>query len=175
MQGWTGWPRSRESKFNTVGSIERNPTSSSGVRCSMQMIRLCVLCCLLLLLQACKRTTEESVSETRNGDYKVVVRSQEFNNSGIRNLDFCVAETASHQFPQKKSQCFLHGFDFTGLSVKWRSQRIVEISFACGRVDQFRNSAFVYPEGPVPEEFYVILQDSCNSTLKDDPSGGSRR
>ena len=142
-------------------------TSSSGVWCSMQKMTICVLCSLLAFLQSCKRTTEESVSETRNGDYKVVVRSQEFNNSGIRNLDFCITEAASHEFPDKKHQCFLHGFDFSRLSVKWASQRTVEISFDCGRVDQFRNSAFVYPKGPVPEEFYIVLHDSCNSTSKD--------
>lgn len=129
----------------------------------MRRILICSLCCLLVLLQSCKRSVKESVSESKNGDYKVVVRSQEFNDSGIRNLDFCVAEAASQQFPQSKSQCFLHGFDFNGLSVKWMSQHVIDISFDCGRVDQFRNSAFVYPKGPVPEAFYVVLHDSCNS------------
>lgn len=138
----------------------------SGTQCSMQKLLIYVFCSLLVLSQSCKRSVKESLCEAKNGDYKVVVRSQEFDNSGIRNLDFCVAEVASQQFPENKRQCFLHGFDFNGVSVKWISQRAIEISFDCGRVDEFRNSAFVYPKGSVPEEFYIVLHDSCNSVSK---------
>jgi hypothetical protein len=113
---------------------------------------------------SCKRITENTVSQVRNGDYEVLIRSQEFNDSRIRNVDICVTEGSGYQFPKDKRQCFLHGFDFNNLSVKWQSQRAIEVSFECGRVDQFRNSAFVYPKGPVPAEFYVTLRDSCDAT-----------
>ena len=137
----------------------------------MQRILICLLCSLLIFLQGCKRVTENAVSEVKNGNFSVLIRSQEFNNSGIQNVDMCVAQAADHQFPQNKRQCFLHGFDFTGLSVKWQSQHVIEVSFDCGRVDQFRNSAFVYPKGPVPEEFYVTLHDSCNAANDGPPIG----
>jgi hypothetical protein len=91
------------------------------------------------------------------------VRSQEINGSGIHNIDVCVAKASDSVFPKDKKQCFLHGFDFSGLSVNWKSKNTIEVSFQCGRVDQFRNSAFIYPQGPVPEEFYVTLRDSCNT------------
>lgn len=83
----------------------------------------------------------------------------------------CVAQVGDHQFPKNKRQCFLHGFDFTGLSAKWQSQHVIEVSFDCGRIDQFRNSAFVYPKGPIPEEFYVTLHDTCNVANVASPIG----
>jgi hypothetical protein len=132
----------------------------------MQRILTCGLCCLVIFLQACRKVTENSVSNVRNGDYQVLVRSQEINTSGIHNVDVCVAKASDSVFPKDKKQCFLHGFDFSELSVNWKSKNNIEVSFQCGRVDQFRNSAFVYPQGPVPEEFYVTLRDSCNTATK---------
>ena len=104
---------------------------------------------------------DESVSEVENGPFKVLVRSQEFHRSGTRNVDVCVTETLSRKFPVDKQQCFLRGFDFSGLSVKWLSQQDIEVSFQCGRVTTFTNSALVYPHGPVPVEFHATLRDEC--------------
>ena len=129
----------------------------------MQRLLTCALCFLVIFLQACRKITEDSISKVRRGDYQILVRSQEINGSGIRNVDICFAKASDSVFPKDKKQCFFHGFDFTGLSVRWKSNNAVEVSFQCGRVDQFRNSAFVYPHGPVPEEFYVTLRDSCNT------------
>ncbi len=130
----------------------------------MRKILICMLCCQVIFMQGCRKITEESISNVRNGDYQVLLRSQEMNGSGIRNVDICVAKASDSVFPKDKNQCFFHGFDFSGLSVNWKSQNTIEVSFQCGRVDQFRNSAFVYRQGPVPEEFYVTLRDSCNKT-----------
>jgi hypothetical protein len=128
----------------------------------MQRILICILCGLAIFVQGCGKITENSISTVRNGDYQVLVRSQEINGSGIHNVDICIAKASDNDFPKDKKQCFFHGFDFSGLSVNWKSKNTVEVSFQCGRLDQFRNSAFVYPQGPVPEEFYVTLRDSCN-------------
>jgi len=50
-------------------------------------------------------------------------------------VDVCVANSSDHEFPKnEKAQCFLHGFDFSGLSVKWVSGRDVEVAFDNGRV-----------------------------------------
>ncbi len=101
----------------------------------------------------------ETFTEVRNGPFKVIVRSQEFHHSGIINLDVCVSESSSPAFPgDKKPQCFLHGYDFSGLSVKWLSQRDVEIAFNCGRVTTFTNSASMLPHGPT---FNATLRDEC--------------
>jgi hypothetical protein len=117
----------------------------------------------MVFFVGCKGKPEESIVEVKNGDFKVDIRTQEFHHSGIRNVDVCIAESAHREFPKNKSQCVFHGYDFNKLSVKWQSQRVIEISFDCGRVDMFRNSAFVYPGGPVPEEFYITLSDTCNT------------
>jgi hypothetical protein len=104
----------------------------------------------------------ETVTEATNGPFKVLVRTQEFQHSGTINVDVCVTDSSNLAFPKhEKPQCFLHGFDFSGLSVKWLSQQNVEIAFDCGRVTTFTNSALVYSNGPVPVEFHAILRDGC--------------
>lgn len=132
----------------------------------MQRILTVFLCCSVILLQSCKRVSEQSVSEVANGSFKVLVRTQEISHSGTRNVDVCVANAFSSGFPDKKVQCFLSGYDFDGLSVKWQGPRVIEVSFSSGRVTRFTNSAFVYPGGPVPEEFHTLLCDGCITASK---------
>ena len=122
-----------------------------------------VLCSLLLAFMLFARgRPDEAVTVIQNGPFKALVRSQEFHRSGTINTDVCVAETSSREFPKANgSQCFLHGFDFSDLKVKWLSAQAIEISFRCGRVSTFRNSAFVYPGGPIPTEFRATLRDEC--------------
>jgi hypothetical protein len=127
------------------------------VMCSIGAVLIGLLLALMLFARG-KPT--ETISETQNGSFKVLVRSQEFHHSGIINVDVCVADSSDHEFPKnEKGQCFLHGFDFSGLSVKWLSGRDVEVAFDNGRVTTFTNSAFVYPNGPVPVEFHTRLRD----------------
>jgi hypothetical protein len=114
----------------------------------------------MIALVACS-PTEETVSAVENGPFKIVVRSQEFHHSAIRNIDICVAQTSSHEFPKAKLQCFLHGFDFSGLTVKWRGPHEIEVSFQCGRVTYFTNDAIVHTKGPIPEEFHATLRENC--------------
>jgi hypothetical protein len=110
---------------------------------------------------------DESVTAVENGPFKALVRSQEFHHSGIINTDICVAETSSREFPKDNgSQCFLHGFDFSDLKVKWLSTRAIAISFRCGRVASFTNSASVHPSGSVPVEFYATLRDECAARVR---------
>jgi hypothetical protein len=132
----------------------------------MPKLLIFITYCSLILLQSCKRVTEQSLSETIDGAFKVVVRTQEISHSGTRNVDVCVANTSSSGFPDKKVQCFLSGYDFDGLSVKWQGPRVIEVSFSSGRVSRFTNSAFVYPGGPVPEEFHTLLCDGCDAASK---------
>jgi hypothetical protein len=106
---------------------------------------------------------KETLTEVKNGDFKIVVRSQEFHHSAIQNVDICVASSLNSDLPTKPYQCFLHGFDFSGLSARWKSGREIEVSFQGGRVTQFENSALVYPHGPVPVEFHVMLCDRCRA------------
>jgi hypothetical protein len=130
----------------------------------MQRLTIFMLLALSLAVLSCGKPSEESLSEVRNGAYKVDVRSQEFHHSGIRNVDICVADAASNQFPTDKGQCFLHGFDFSGLAVRWLSERNVEISFSCGRVSRFSNFAVMSKNHPLPVEFHATLSDECNAT-----------
>ena len=129
----------------------------------MQKLTICAVSCLMIALVACS-PTEETVSAVENGPFKIVVLSQEFHHSAIRNIDICVAQTSSHEFPKAKLQCFLHGFDFSGLTVKWRGPHEIEVSFQCGRVTYFTNDAIVYPKGPIPEEFHATLRENCAYT-----------
>lgn len=124
---------------------------------------ICAVGCLIIVMGACRGTPEENVTKVNNGPFKILVRSQEFHHSAIRNIDICIAETASRNFPKNKLQCFLRGFDFSGLSANWQGQREIEVSFRCGRVTYFTNTAFVYTQGPVPVESHVALRDGCGT------------
>lgn len=113
------------------------------------------------------------MSEIKDGPFKVVVRTREMNHSGSKNVDVCVANASSPVFPDNKLQCFLNGYDFDGLSVKWQAPRVIEVSFHSGRVSHFTNTAFVYPGGPVPEEFHTLLCDGCDTASKADLQEGA--
>ena len=117
-----------------------------------------------MILVSCGKP-EENITEVANGRFKLLIRSQEFYDSAIRNVDVCVAETADQRFPKDKAQCFLHGFDFSGLSVKWRSQNEIEVHFRSGRVTRFTNHASVSPKGSVPVEFHTTLCEACRTGL----------
>jgi hypothetical protein len=143
---------------------KRHKSSFSGVRCKMRRLAIYIVCCLLTFtLESCFGRTDESLAEVKNGDFKIVIRSQEVHNSGLRNIDACVADVSSHGFPGGKAQCFLHGFDFSGLSFRWQSQRDIEVSFNCGNVSLFRNYAIV-PHGLNPASFHVTLREECSSS-----------
>jgi hypothetical protein len=114
----------------------------------------------MIVLESCggKR---ESVTELKNGAFKIDIRTQEFHDSGSLNIDVCVADVSSREFPKKKIQCFLHGYDFSGFSVKWLSKQEIEISFDCGRVTAFSNYAVVSPDNSLPVQFHASLLDGC--------------
>jgi hypothetical protein len=128
----------------------------------MPRLAISAACCLTILLGSCSKP-EESVTEVKNGVFKVLVRSQEFHHSAIQNIDICVAESSSRGFPNNKEQCFFHGFDFSGLSVKWRTECEIEVSFADGRVSYFRNYAIVSPNRSNPVGFHATLRDGCST------------
>jgi hypothetical protein len=111
-----------------------------------------------MLLTSCGKP-EESITKVANGRFKVLIRSQGFHHSAIRNVDVCVVETSDRRFPKDKAQCFLHGFDFSGLTVKWRSPNEIEVSFRTGRVTRFTNYASVSTDGSLPVEFHTTLCD----------------
>jgi len=132
---------------------------------------ICLVCSMVFLLQGCRRITEQSVSEVKNGNFKVMIRSQEFNNSGSKNIDICVANTSTDAFPDKRAQCFFNGYDFDGLAVRWQGPQVIQVSFRSGRVSRFTNSAFVYAGGPIPEEFHILLCDGCETQSADRKGG----
>lgn len=119
---------------------------------------------LLGIMESCIHgRPEENITAINRGDFKILVRSQEFHHSAIQNVDICVANSSSIAFPKKGAQCFLHGFDFSGLSATWKTDSEIEVSFSGGRVTYFANSALVYPHGPVPVEFHATLCDGCTT------------
>jgi hypothetical protein len=140
-----------------------------------RIIMMCVLSCAVIFLQSCSKITNQCTSEIDNGPFKVIVRSQEFNNSGSQIVDICVANTSSHEFPDKSMQCFLKGYDFDGLSVKWRGPTVIEVSFRAGRVTHFTNAAMAFPGGSVPEAFHILLCDGCDTGSKDTHAGELKR
>ena len=120
----------------------------------------------MIALSSCRGKPDETITEVKNGAFKVLIRSQEFHHSGTVNVDICVANISSLGFPENRTQCFLHGFDFDGLTVKWQGPQVIEVSFRSGRVSHFANSAIAYPGGPVPTEFHVILCDGCDAMTR---------
>jgi hypothetical protein len=141
-------------------ALDNRSTVSLG-RVGTQRFTVWGLCCLAVVLGSCSKP-EESVTEVKNGAFKIVVRSQEFHHSAIRNIDICVAEATSREFPQSKAQCFFHGFDFSGLSVRWQAEREIEVYFRDGRVTYFMNCPSVSPVDSVPVGFHAILCDGCD-------------
>jgi hypothetical protein len=124
--------------------------------------------CLLIAFLIFRGKPEERVIELENGRFKILVRSQEFRHSGSRNLDICVAETSSRSFPKSRMQCFFDGFDFSGLSVAWRSQHDIEVSFRSGYLTHFENTAVVLATGSsVPESFHTTVHDGESETSID--------
>lgn len=99
----------------------------------------------------------------------VAPRSREYHASGIHNVDICVTTAASREFPRNMSQCFRHGYDFSGLSIRWRSPTEVTILFSCGRVSSFSNYAVLAPRGSNPVEFHAVLLDECSKDSKTMP------
>jgi hypothetical protein len=125
--------------------------------------------CLVIVLSSCRGRPDETMTEVKNGAFKVLIRSQEFHHSGSRNIDICVTNNSDRGFPDKEVQCFLRGFDFDGLTVKWQTPQVIEVFFRSGRVTHFTNSAFAYPGGPVPTEFHVLLCDGCDAAIGPSP------
>jgi len=134
----------------------------------MKRLRLCAVFCLMIALSSCRGKPDETITEVKNGAFKVLIRSQEFHHSGSLNVDICVANTSSLGFPENRIQCFLEGYDFDRLTVKWQGPQIIEVSFRTGRVTHFTNSAFAYPGGPVPTEFHILLCDGCEAAMGPD-------
>jgi hypothetical protein len=130
---------------------------------------------MVIFLQSCRTVTHQNVSEIDNGTFKVIVRIQEFNNSGSELVDVCVTNSTSHDFPDKAFQCFLKGYDFTDLSVKWQGPSAIEIFFRSGRVTHFTNSALAYPSGSTPEKFHVLLCDGCVPGAKNDHASDAKK
>lgn len=136
--------------------------SSRWSRIALRIVSVAglMLGCLLLAFLLLRGKPEERVVELRNDAFKILVRSQEFRHSGIRNIDICVAETSSRSFPKSRMQCFFHGFDFSGLSVVWQSQRDIEVSFRSGYLTYFENNATVFPtDGSNSESFHTTVRD----------------
>lgn len=130
----------------------------------MHRLLICVICSVLSVSVSCA-PTKQTVTEVKNGAFKVLVRSREFHHSSIDNVDVCVTDASSTKFPtDTKLQCLLSGYDFSGLSVKWQSDREIEVSFRCGRVSSFSNDATVLHKGAPPVEFHAILREDCDYT-----------
>ena len=140
----------------------------------MSRLTIFVACFLAIVLGSCSKP-DESLTEVKNGPFKILVRSQEFHHSAIRNIDVCVAETSSQEFPERKPQCFLHGFDFSDLSVKWRGEREIEVSFRDGRVTYFSNCPSVSPSGSNPVGFHAVLCDGCGPGSTGISGGDTKR
>ena len=122
---------------------------------------------LMISSVGCSNPTEELFTDYKHGQYKMEVRSQAFHHSSLRNVDICVAQIDAQNFPGDKGQCFLHGFDFSGLSVRWLSDNDVEIIFECGRVTTFSNFAVIAKNEPLPVEFHADLIEKCNRKSSD--------
>ena len=111
----------------------------------------------------CRRVTGSKLTEVRSGPFVVKALSEEFNHSGLRNIDVCVADSSEHKFPTSELQCVLNGSDISGLSIEWKTGREIEISIDCGDVAKFSNYAVVPRKDSLPAEFHVLLVDKCKS------------
>jgi hypothetical protein len=91
---------------------KRQRTPSTWIQGDMRRLLIYVVCCALSALVSCA-PTKETVQETKNGAFKILVRSREFHHSSIDNIDVCVADAANTKFPtDTRLQCLLSGYDF---------------------------------------------------------------
>jgi len=134
----------------------------------MYRLTLCGALAAALLAASCSNSEEHTteVPEVTRGAFKLMLRSQEYQHSGIRNVDVCVAEADAQKFPSGKTQCFFHGFDFSGLSVGWRTGREIDVCFSSGRVTYFTNYPSVTPTGSTPVEFHASIHEGVDGTKK---------
>lgn len=131
------------------------------------------LCALALFLTACSIGKVDSFKTITNGEYKIVIRSEEPLHSGIHNIDICVLAVADSKFPPryKKAQCFFQGYDLDGLAVKWLAPRYIHIDVKDGWVSEFRNSATVSLKGtPGAVGFHISLYDRSSYPRDSAPS-----
>lgn len=117
---------------------------------------------LALALTSCAKP-EDRITEVPNGKFKIDIRYREYLKSGTVNIDVCVADRASNEFPTDHGQCFLHGFHFNSVSVKWVSDSNAVITFDCGRVTTYQNSALITADRKVPDAFNAKLNDTCHT------------
>ena len=129
----------------------------------MYRLTLCGVLAATLLVPSCS-SPEEHTTEVISGAFKLMLRSQEYHHSGIRNVDIRVAEASAQKFPSGELQCFFHGFDFSGLSVGWRTGREIDVCFLTGRVRYFTNYSSVIPTGYTPVEFHVSIHEGVDAT-----------
>ena len=122
---------------------------------------------LMVALEGCRTTTQDKVTEIDQHGFKILVRSREFNNSGAINIDICVTESSAREFPKNSLGCIMHGYDISGLTVKWDSDREISIALDCGRITAFNNFAVVAPPNALPLQFHATLQDHYRCAAPD--------
>lgn len=120
---------------------------------------------ITLFLASCSEPKTVTLKNIEYGSYKVVVRDLEFLHSGIHNTDVCVTDLHDSHFPDTKGfQCFLKGYDFSALDVKWRSVHAIDVYFKCGTVSSFSNFAIISENRKIPDDFHIFLHDEDNCT-----------
>ena len=146
---------------------------------SIILLNTCLLAACALA--ACSVGKSEKFEIINNGDYKVVIRSEEPLRSGIHNIDICVLAKADAKFPPRyeKAQCFLQGYDLDGLAVKWLGPRYINIYVKDGWISKFRNNATVsLKETPRAVAFHISLYDLSSypqDSAPPPPSGGAKQ
>jgi hypothetical protein len=127
----------------------------------MKLPLVCVLCLIALGLCSCAKRVDK-ISDIPNGKYKLQIRDSEYGGDGTHYIDICVAEARSTEFSTSGDRCFLRGFDFGSISAKWVSDRNVIITFRCGYLTAYTNTASL--EGrDNPDQFNAKLVDTCST------------
>lgn len=117
---------------------------------------------LTMMLFACAAKPQETMTEHKGESLKIGIRTQEFHNSGIKNIDICAMPLSAKFFPKDEGRCFLKGYDFSDLSVEWKSPQQIDISFRCGRVSSFKNFAIVPYRNDQSIQVHATLTDNCD-------------
>jgi hypothetical protein len=128
----------------------------------MKTILIGMLGLSVLALTACAKP-EDRIVEVPNGKFKIDIRYREYMKSGTVNVDICVADRGSAEFPTDREQCFLHGFDFKKISAEWVSDSNVMITFECGYLTVYQNSASIREGREISDDFNAKLIDTCHT------------
>jgi len=128
-----------------------------------------------ILNGACFNPTHRNVSHLQNGPYDAIIINTEYIHSHQIDTDVCIVPHANSLRTRSKEQCFLHGYDFSHVDLKWLSSHELSIHTGCGVINSFHNHGLIRRRGDAPLGFRAVLSDDCTTKRLEKPDPIEKR